>query len=96
MTIYYSIPFIFLFFSRLFVYVLKYSHFLLILLRLESAVLSLYILLFFYVSIYSNEYFIVIFFLSIRVCERALGLALLVFLIRTHGNDIIIIFDNLW
>lgn len=96
MTIYYSIPFIILFFSSLLVYVLKYKHFLLILLSLESRVLSLFILLFIYLSLYFNEFLIVMFYLSIRVCEGALGLSLLVIIIRVHGRDIIMIFDNLW
>ena len=84
-----------LFFSRLFVYVSKYKHLLLILLSLESVVIALYILIFFYFSQFYFEYFISIFFLSMSVCERALGLSLLILIIRTHGGDIIILFDNL-
>jgi NADH-ubiquinone oxidoreductase chain 4L len=84
------------FFSSLFIYVSKYKHLLLILLSLESMVLSLYILLFFYLSHYFFDYFITIIFLTISVCEGALGLSILVLIIRTHGSDFIIIFDNLW
>lgn len=96
MIIYYFLSLISLFFRSLFVYILKYKHLLLILLSLESVVISLYLLIIFYFSQFFFEYFISIFFLSIRVCERALGLALLVLIIRTHGRDMILIFDNLW
>lgn len=93
---YYSYSLVRLFLSSLFVYVLKYKHLLLILLSLESVVLSLYIIMFIYFTQFFYEYFVSIIFLSIRVCERALGLALLVLIIRTHGRDSILIFDNLW
>nr|YP_009708240.1 NADH dehydrogenase subunit 4L [Ceutorhynchus obstrictus]AEP27577.1 NADH dehydrogenase subunit 4L [Ceutorhynchus obstrictus]QEV84354.1 NADH dehydrogenase subunit 4L [Ceutorhynchus obstrictus] len=92
----YFIPFIMLFFSSLLVYVLKYKHFLLMLLSLESMVLSLFMLLFIYLSSYLNEFLMVMFYLSMSVCESALGLSLLVLIIRTYGNDKILMFDNLW
>nr|WMQ52331.1 NADH dehydrogenase subunit 4L [Ceutorhynchus albosuturalis] len=96
MMMYYSIPFIILFFSSLFVYVLKYKHFLLMLLSLESMVLSLFMMLFIFLSTYFNEFFMLMFYLSMSVCESALGLSLLVLIIRTYGTDKIFMFDNLW
>ena len=92
---YYSYSLVSLFVSGLFVYILKYKHLLLILLSLESIVLSLYIIIFIYLTQFFYEYFLSMVFLSMRVCERALGLALLVLIIRTHGRDSILIFDNL-
>nr|QXJ41888.1 NADH dehydrogenase subunit 4L [Pissodes strobi] len=93
---YYSYSLISLFFSSLYIYVSKYKHLLLMLLSLESIVLSLYMLLFMYFSQFIFEFFMSMFFLSMSVCESALGLSLLVLLIRTHGSDMILIFDNLW
>lgn len=66
---------------------IKRKHFLLILLRLEFIILSLYFNLFIYLSYFQFEYYFRIIFLTIRVCEGALGLSLLVSMIRTHGND---------
>nr|AYR05223.1 NADH dehydrogenase subunit 4L [Cryptorhynchinae sp. 4 ACP-2013] len=96
MTMYYYISFYTLFLSSLLVYVLKYKHFLLMLLSLESVVLSLFIFLFMNVSLFGDELMMVMFFLTMSVCEGALGLSLLVMVIRTHGNDMIMMFDNLW
>nr|AYN50431.1 NADH dehydrogenase subunit 4L [Ceratopus sp. CG351] len=93
---YYLYSFITLFFSSLFVYLSKYNHLLLMLLSLESIVLSLFVLMFTYLSHFHYEYFMGMFFLTMSVCESALGLSLLVLMIRTHGNDTILVFDNLW
>nr|YP_010029665.1 NADH dehydrogenase subunit 4L [Pimelocerus perforatus]QOU11171.1 NADH dehydrogenase subunit 4L [Pimelocerus perforatus] len=93
---YYSYSLVCLFFSSLYIYVSKYKHLLLMLLSLESVVLSLYGLLMFYLIQYFFEYFLSMFFLTMSVCESALGLSLLVLMIRTHGSDMILLFDNLW
>nr|YP_010250891.1 NADH dehydrogenase subunit 4L [Ips calligraphus]QTV76825.1 NADH dehydrogenase subunit 4L [Ips calligraphus] len=93
---YYIIPFTFLFFSGLVVYSLNYKHFLIMLLSLEVVVVSLFLLIFFFCSVYSLEVFLSIIYLSLSVCEGALGLSLLVLLIRTHGNDSLFTFDLLW
>nr|ARH54321.1 NADH dehydrogenase subunit 4L [Curculionidae sp. 6 AH-2016] len=85
-----------LFFSSLYIYVSKYKHFLLMLLSLESIILSLYLLLMFYLLNFNNEFFMLMIYLTMSVCESALGLSLLVLLIRTHGSDSIMLFDNLW
>nr|AYN50408.1 NADH dehydrogenase subunit 4L [Lepyrus sp. G312] len=94
--VYYSYSFICMFFSSLLSYVLKYSHLLLMLLSLESVVLSLYLLMFYYFFQFMGEYFMSMYFISMSVCEGALGLSLLVLLIRVHGSDSIMVFDNLW
>nr|ARH54763.1 NADH dehydrogenase subunit 4L [Trigonopterus sp. 4 AH-2016] len=88
--------FIFMFMSGLFVYVSKYKHFLLMLLSLEFAVLSLFILILISLSFVSYENFLCMFFLSMSVCESVLGLSLLVLVVRNHGSDMIMMFDNLW
>nr|YP_009937355.1 NADH dehydrogenase subunit 4L [Trigonopterus selaruensis]QNT26826.1 NADH dehydrogenase subunit 4L [Trigonopterus selaruensis] len=85
-----------LFFSGLFVYISKYKHFLLMLLGLEMAVLSLYALMLVYFSFFIYEYFLCMFFLTVSVCESVLGLSLLVLVVRSHGSDMITAFDSLW
>lgn len=85
----------FIYFCGLIVFVLKRKHLLLILLRLEFIVLSLYFLLFIYLNLLNYEYFFCIIFLIIRVCEGTLGLSVLVLIIRRNGNDYILIFSSL-
>nr|YP_010415043.1 NADH dehydrogenase subunit 4L [Agrilus ornatus]URW97764.1 NADH dehydrogenase subunit 4L [Agrilus ornatus] len=63
------------------------KHLLLTLLSLEFIVLSLYLLMTLVLNLYSFEYFLLMVFLTFSVCEGALGLSILVSLIRTHGND---------
>lgn len=78
---------IFIYFIGLLVFCSKRKHLLLILLSLEFIILSLYFCLFIYLSLFNYEYYFSIVFLTIRVCERALGLSILVSIIRTYGND---------
>lgn len=78
---------IFLFFSGVIVFVSNRRHLLSTLLRLEFIVLSLFLFLFMYLSVINYELYFRIIFLTFRVCEGALGLSVLVSIIRTHGND---------
>nr|AOY39574.1 NADH dehydrogenase subunit 4L [Scolytinae sp. BMNH 1043133] len=93
---YLSFIFIYLFLVSLLVFILEYKHFLIMLLSLESMVLSFYMLMFIYFTQGLSDYFISMFYLSMSVCEGALGLSLLVLVIRMYGNDMIMMFDNLW
>lgn len=63
------------------------KHLLSMLLRLEFIVLRLFLLIFIYLNLLNYEIFFSMFFLTFRVCEGALGLSILVSLIRSHGND---------
>nr|AOY39781.1 NADH dehydrogenase subunit 4L [Xyleborinus saxesenii] len=85
-----------LFFSGLTSYILSNKHFLLMLISLEVMVLSVYMIMFMYFVYFDSEVFINMVYLSLSVCEGALGLTLLVILIRTHGMDMVMMFDNLW
>lgn len=87
---------IFIYFIGLLVFCSKRKHLLLILLSLEFIILSLYFCLFIYLSLFNYEYYFSIVFLTIRVCERALGLSILVSIIRTYGNDYFQTFNILW
>nr|AOY39717.1 NADH dehydrogenase subunit 4L [Scolytinae sp. BMNH 1043001] len=88
--------FMYLFVVSVFVFLLKYKHFLVMLLSLESMVLGIYMMLFIYFIQGMSDYFISLFYLSMSVCEGALGLSLLVLIIRVYGEDMVFLFDNLW
>lgn len=81
-----SLPSI-LFIIGVFTFVSNRKHLLSILLRLEYIVLRLFLLLFIYLNILNYENFFRMIFLTFSVCEGALGLSILVSIIRTHGND---------
>nr|AFU50223.1 NADH dehydrogenase subunit 4L [Orsodacne lineola] len=85
-----------MFFSGLIVFASKRKHLLLMLLSLEFIVLALYLNIFLYLSMMNFEYFFSMIFLTMSVCEGALGLSILVSMIRTYGNDFILTFSSLW
>nr|YP_010598391.1 NADH dehydrogenase subunit 4L [Cilnia humeralis]UIX55335.1 NADH dehydrogenase subunit 4L [Cilnia humeralis] len=76
-----------MFICGLWVFSSKRKHLLMTLLSLEFIVLILFIILYDYVLMMSGELYMTMFFLSFAVCEGALGLSILVSMIRTHGND---------
>nr|ASY98167.1 NADH dehydrogenase subunit 4L [Deroplatys desiccata]AVE15452.1 NADH dehydrogenase subunit 4L [Deroplatys desiccata] len=84
-----------MFFLGLWVFSSKRKHLLVTLLSLEYMVLIMFIILYSYVILMSGELYISMFFLSFAVCEGALGLSILVSMIRTHGNDYFNSFDLL-
>lgn len=86
---------LFIFFSGVLVFVSNRKHLLITLLRLEFIVLSLFLFLFLFLSLYNYEIFFRIIFLTFRVCEGALGLSILVRIIRTHGNNYFQSFNTL-
>lgn len=87
---------VFMYFIGLLVFCFKCKHLLLILLSLEFIVLSLYFGLYICIRFYCYEYYFSIIFLTIRVCEGALGLSILVAIIRSYGNDYFQSFSILW
>nr|UOU85210.1 NADH dehydrogenase subunit 4L [Haematopota pluvialis] len=86
MFIYWGMP-LFMFIMGVMVFVSNRKHLLSTLLSLEFMVLSLFLLLFIYLNLYNYESFFSMMFLTFGVCEGALGLSVLVSMIRTHGND---------
>nr|YP_010239108.1 NADH dehydrogenase subunit 4L [Goniophyto honshuensis]QTF74355.1 NADH dehydrogenase subunit 4L [Goniophyto honshuensis] len=76
-----------LFIMGVFTFVSNRKHLLSMLLSLEYIVLSLFLLLFIYLNMLNYEMFFSMMFLTFSVCEGALGLSILVSMIRTHGND---------
>ena len=68
-------------------FILVRKHLLSTLLSLEFIVLSLFFVLLTFLNLFLYEIYFRIFFLVFSVCEGALGISILVSLIRTHGND---------
>nr|YP_009528974.1 NADH dehydrogenase subunit 4L [Ophraella communa]AST14961.1 NADH dehydrogenase subunit 4L [Ophraella communa] len=85
-----------MYFSGAVSFVLSRKHLLLMLLSLEFIVLSLYFGLYFYMNNMGFEYFFSMIYLTMSVCEGALGLSMLILMIRAHGNDYITTFSFLW
>nr|QUL60387.1 NADH dehydrogenase subunit 4L [Terrapotamon thungwa] len=64
-----------------------HKHLLNSLLSLEFMMLGVFWLLVLEVSSVASETYFVLFFLTLAACEGALGLSLLVFIVRSHGSD---------
>jgi NADH-ubiquinone oxidoreductase chain 4L len=69
------------------IFVSKHKHLLIVLLRLEFIVLRIFFLIIIVFRFIEYDIYILIVFLVFSVCEGALGLSILVSIIRTHGND---------
>nr|YP_009740494.1 NADH dehydrogenase subunit 4L [Athetis pallidipennis]QID03233.1 NADH dehydrogenase subunit 4L [Athetis pallidipennis] len=69
------------------IFVSKHKHLLIILLSLEFIVLSIFFFLLVYLMYFDYDLYMLMVFLVFSVCEGALGLSILVSMIRTHGND---------
>uniref|UniRef100_A0A7S6UAY0 NADH-ubiquinone oxidoreductase chain 4L n=1 Tax=Dermestes lardarius TaxID=219542 RepID=A0A7S6UAY0_DERLA len=88
--------YIFMFVCGLLSFSMNRKHLLMMLLSLEFVVLSLFIIMFIFLSFLNFESYFSLIFLTMSVCEGALGLSILVSLIRTHGNDNFQSFSILW
>nr|QHN59851.1 NADH dehydrogenase subunit 4L [Phiaris dolosana] len=69
------------------IFVSKHKHLLIILLSLEFMVLSIFLFMMFIMMYMHYNMYMLMVFLVFAVCEGALGLSILVSMIRTHGND---------
>nr|YP_009255409.1 NADH dehydrogenase subunit 4L [Melanagromyza sojae]ANA56776.1 NADH dehydrogenase subunit 4L [Melanagromyza sojae] len=63
------------------------KHLLSMLLSLEYIVICLFMFLFLYLMYLDYELYFSMMFLTFSVCEGALGLSVLVSMVRTHGSD---------
>jgi len=70
-------------------------HMLILLIRLEALMLSLLIFMISFSFIYSTGFHLFLVLLTFAACEAALGLALLVRLLRIRGNDYVISLTSL-
>nr|YP_004935393.1 NADH dehydrogenase subunit 4L [Fabriciana nerippe]AEB33705.1 NADH dehydrogenase subunit 4L [Fabriciana nerippe] len=69
------------------IFVSKHKHLLITLMSLEFIVLSIFFLMMLYLMMINYNMYMLMVFLVFSVCEGALGLSILVSMIRTHGND---------
>nr|YP_009045204.1 NADH dehydrogenase subunit 4L [Athyma kasa]AHA03529.1 NADH dehydrogenase subunit 4L [Athyma kasa] len=69
------------------IFVSKHKHLLIVLMSLEFMVLSIYFLMLLYLMMINYNLYMLMVFLVFSVCEGALGLSILVSMIRTYGND---------
>nr|AXS64948.1 NADH dehydrogenase subunit 4L [Elateroidea sp. 3 KM-2017] len=84
------------FFSGALSFCLKGSHFLMMLLSLEFITLSLYFTFYIYFYMFSCDYYFSMIFISMAVCEGAVGLSLLVSLVYSFSNDFFQSLSILW
>nr|AZJ16979.1 NADH dehydrogenase subunit 4L [Caenis sp. JYZ-2018] len=83
----YIIPFIMTVLIGLLGFISNRKHLLSTLLSLEMVVLGLFGAVVYVSFMYWGDLYISMIFLTFSVCEGALGLGVLVFLVRSHGND---------
>nr|QII41359.1 NADH dehydrogenase subunit 4L [Oreta fuscopurpurea] len=69
------------------IFVSKHKHLLIVLLSLEFIVLSIFFFFLLYLVNINYDLYMLMVFLVFSVCEGALGLSILISMIRTHGND---------
>nr|YP_010160617.1 NADH dehydrogenase subunit 4L [Pagurus similis]YP_010576151.1 NADH dehydrogenase subunit 4L [Pagurus ochotensis]BBB16227.1 NADH dehydrogenase subunit 4L [Pagurus filholi]BBB16267.1 NADH dehydrogenase subunit 4L [Pagurus japonicus]QRH18047.1 NADH dehydrogenase subunit 4L [Pagurus similis]UZN43436.1 NADH dehydrogenase subunit 4L [Pagurus ochotensis] len=77
----------FMVFSGLWSFVSYRKHLLNTLLSLEFIMLGIFFFMNNCISEIGSEVYFVLFFLTLAACEGALGLSLLVSIVRSHGND---------
>nr|YP_009054379.1 NADH dehydrogenase subunit 4L [Heliconius hecale]YP_009121616.1 NADH dehydrogenase subunit 4L [Heliconius ismenius]AIJ02075.1 NADH dehydrogenase subunit 4L [Heliconius hecale]AJF94294.1 NADH dehydrogenase subunit 4L [Heliconius ismenius]QJA26189.1 NADH dehydrogenase subunit 4L [Spodoptera frugiperda] len=78
---------IIMFFIGNMIFVSKQKHLLIVLMSLEFIVLSIFFFFMLYLMMVDYNMYMLMVFLVFSVCEGALGLSILVSMIRTHGND---------
>nr|QOL00695.1 NADH dehydrogenase subunit 4L [Mongolotettix japonicus]QOL01007.1 NADH dehydrogenase subunit 4L [Mongolotettix anomopterus] len=76
-----------IYFTGVYVFSSNRKHLLMVLLSLEYIVLSLFLLIIVFLLEFNYDYFFPVIFLIFSVCEGALGLSILVSMIRSHGHD---------
>nr|YP_009922407.1 NADH dehydrogenase subunit 4L [Malaza fastuosus]QNA48418.1 NADH dehydrogenase subunit 4L [Malaza fastuosus] len=69
------------------IFVSKHKHLLIMLLSLEFIVLSIFLMMMIYLMNIEFDMYMLMVFLVFSVCEGALGISILVSMIRSHGND---------
>nr|WRY72418.1 NADH dehydrogenase subunit 4L [Eurhadina rubra] len=79
--------FMYMFFMGLFSLILIRKHILLCLISLEFVVLSLLMLIMLFCMMSSYSFYLYLIMMTFYVCEGVLGLSILVYMIRCHGND---------
>nr|AST23781.1 NADH dehydrogenase subunit 4L [Lymantria dispar] len=79
--------FLIMFFIGNLIFVLKHKHLLIVLLSLEFIVLMIFFFLLITMSYVNYDLYMLMVFLVFSVWEGALGLSILISMIRTHGKN---------
>nr|YP_010564880.1 NADH dehydrogenase subunit 4L [Pallenopsis pilosa]UZA61335.1 NADH dehydrogenase subunit 4L [Pallenopsis pilosa] len=87
---FYNFFFWLVFFLSIYNFFMNKFHLLCLLLSLEFFMLMVYILLCSLFSMYTSDYIIGLYYLTISVCDGGLGLSLLVMLIRSHSDELVL------
>nr|YP_009571943.1 NADH dehydrogenase subunit 4L [Narosa nigrisigna]QBH74722.1 NADH dehydrogenase subunit 4L [Narosa nigrisigna] len=85
-----------MFFIGNMIFVSKNKHLLIVLLSVEFMVLSIFFFMMMFLSYINYDMYMLMVLLVFSVCEGALGLSILVSMIRTHGHDYFQSFNMLW
>nr|ATF28600.1 NADH dehydrogenase subunit 4L [Illinigina sp. EMHAU-15062817] len=80
---------LYIFFMSLISLIMIRKHILLCLISLEFIVLSLLMLVLIYCLMFNYSFYIYLLMMTFYVCEGVIGLSVLVYMIRCHGNDFI-------
>nr|AYR05236.1 NADH dehydrogenase subunit 4L [Coleoptera sp. ACP-2013] len=88
--------FVISFWSGVMSFLMNRKHLILMLLSLEFMIVSLYLGLMQYLYLMNYEFFFLMIFLTMSVCESAMGLSILVLMMRVNGNDYFETFNILW
>nr|YP_010117775.1 NADH dehydrogenase subunit 4L [Diplonevra funebris]QPN53548.1 NADH dehydrogenase subunit 4L [Diplonevra funebris] len=83
----YDLLVMFMFLSGMYMFVSLRKYLLSMLLSLEFIMLSLFVYLYLYLMFNNYEVYLLMMFIIFMVCEGALGLSILVSMIRTYGNN---------
>nr|YP_009649178.1 NADH dehydrogenase subunit 4L [Ovalipes punctatus]QDA22803.1 NADH dehydrogenase subunit 4L [Ovalipes punctatus] len=86
---------LFVIFCGLWSFIFYHKHLLNSLLSLEFMMLGVFWLVSVQLAAVGSEVYFSLFFLTLAACEGALGLSLLVLMVRSHGNDIFLSFSLL-
>nr|YP_009725917.1 NADH dehydrogenase subunit 4L [Polionemobius taprobanensis]QHQ73114.1 NADH dehydrogenase subunit 4L [Polionemobius taprobanensis]WBK17699.1 NADH dehydrogenase subunit 4L [Polionemobius taprobanensis] len=78
---------LFMYMSGLWMFCLKRKHLLVVLLSLEYMMLMMFMMIMLMLMSYEYSMYMLMVFLVFVVCEGALGLGILVSMIRSYGND---------
>nr|ATF28665.1 NADH dehydrogenase subunit 4L [Typhlocyba sp. EMHAU-15062510] len=78
---------IYMFFMGMLCLILIRKHILLCLISLEFVVLSLLLMILMYCMMYDYSFYLYLVMMTFYVCEAVLGLSVIVYMIRCHGND---------
>lgn len=82
-----------IFFIGNYLFIFNRKNILYLLLILEFLILRLYLLLFFLLLFLNIEIYFLLLFLIFSVCERVLGISILIYLVRMHGNDYLLLLN---